>query len=365
VAVGDAHGVEEGWSALAERTQAPPALHPGYLLRWASAHQAEGRVRVVTVHDDGELRAILPFVMTRSRLATLPMRGVEEVGMVADGPDAAREAARAVVRLRVARLLLRPVAADGLTDVSLGEAVGELGGTLLRRRVDEYPYVDVTTDWTSYWSGLSRNTRSDVSRRRRRLAELGDVEVDVLDGSHGLEAAIDSLLRIEQSGWKGRSGTAIAATPAEERFYRSLAGWAATKGWLRLSFLRLDGRPIAFHYSLQACGVIYALKIGYDEELAAHSPGKVLMAAEIERAFREGCRRFDFSGSSADYKTRWATGSRKLLELSTSPPTALGRLGAQIGRARLRAAPIAKGMRTRLLRRENPRGDRQEPPKGR
>ena len=174
------------------------------------------------------------------------------------------------------------------------------------------------------------------------------MDLEVLDGSVDLDGAIDTILAIEASGWKGRAGTAVALKPADEVFYRALARWAAAKGWLRLSFLRLDGRAIAFHYSLQARGVIYALKIGYSEEFAAQAPGKILLVAEIERAFREACRRFDFAGSAADYKTLWATGSRELLELSAFPATALGRTGRLGGDLRARAIPVAKRARRRL-----------------
>ena len=111
------------------------------------------------------------------------------------------------------------------------------------------------------------------------------MDIEVLDGAVDLDGAIDTILAIEASGWKGRAGTAVAFKPADEAFYRALARWAAAKGWLRLSFLRLDGQAIAFHYSLQARGVIYALKIGYSEQFAAQAPGKILLVAEIERAF--------------------------------------------------------------------------------
>ena len=34
-------------------------------------------------------------------------------------------------------------------------------------------------------------------------------------------------------------------------FYRRVAAWAAERDWLRLAFLRLDGRPLAFDLALE------------------------------------------------------------------------------------------------------------------
>ena len=336
------------WGALADGLAAPPALYPGYVQAWAAAHAAPERLQAVTVWRGDRLAAVLPLVLDRSRQTTVAMRHTEEVGIVADGADAARAAAEGALAMGVSRLLMRPVPRGGLTHAAFAEACADGAGSLMERVVDEHPVIDITGDWESYWSTLSRNTRSDVRRRRRRLDELGSVEVEVLDGAEGLEEALALAMEIEASGWKGRAGTALAARPADERHHRLLAHWAARRGWLRLTFLRVDGRAIAFHFSLQAHGILYVLRIGFADDMAAHSPGKVLMACEIERAFAEGLDRFDFAGSSADYKTRWANGSRTLLELSAFPPTVRGRAARAAGVARLRLTPVAKRGRAAL-----------------
>jgi CelD/BcsL family acetyltransferase involved in cellulose biosynthesis len=245
----------------------------------------------------------------------------------------------------------------GPTHRALLRVTGALGRPLLGRPVDRYELVDTAAGWEAFWQSRSRNTRSDVKRRRKRLAEAGELEIVVHEGAESLDDDLAVVVAIEASGWKGAAGTALAAQPADRRFYRELAEWAAARGWLRLSFLRLDGRPIAFHYSLQAHGVLYALKIGYADDMSRFSPGKVLLAAEIERAFTEGLRRFDFAGSPAPYKTQWATGHRDLLEIASFPGTPLGLAGRVAERARLRAIPAAKSARDAVRRRRAARGD--------
>ncbi len=346
--VRDLGTVAESWGALADRLAAPPALYPGYVASWVAAYSAPERLRVVTVWRGDRLAAVLPLVLDRSHRSTVAMREVEETGLLSDGPDSALAAARGALGIGVGRVLLRPVVAGSPTHRAFVAATEGGGGATLARPVDEQPVVDIAGPWEPYWRGLSRNTRSDVARRRRRLAEAGEVRIEVLDGGEGLEAALDTAMLIETSGWKGRAGTALASRPDEERFHRLQAIWASRRGWFRLTFLRLDGRPIAFHSSLQAHGVLYPLKIGYVEDMAAHSPGTILMAAEIERAFAEGLSRFDFAGSAADYKNRWSTGSRGLIELSAFPPGVAGRAAWAAARVRLRAIPVAKRARAGL-----------------
>ena len=335
------------WAALADRVGAPPALHPGYVRAWVNAYSDSGRLRALTVRREGRLAAVLPVVMARSGLMTVPQSEVDEVGLVSDDPPAAAAAMAAALELPVAWLMLRPVPEGGPTHRALAAAAARTGRPLLARTVETQAYIDLTGGWEEYWKARGSKLRSDISRRRRRLGELGEVTVEGYEAG-ALDAALDDALRIEASGWKGRGGTAMAASPADERFYRSMARWADERGWLRLWFLRLDGRPIAFRLGIEAFRVFSSIKIGYLEAFAAQSPGKVLEAAVIESLHAGDCRRFEYAGGTSDHKTRWATGSRDLLELSAFPPTLRGAAGHAAAGLRARAIPIVKGMRARL-----------------
>ena len=60
-------GLEDEWAALADRVAAPASLYPGYLGAWAEAHSQTSRLIAVTARRDGELAAVLPLVLSRSR----------------------------------------------------------------------------------------------------------------------------------------------------------------------------------------------------------------------------------------------------------------------------------------------------------
>ena len=155
------------------------------------------------------------------------------------------------------------------------------------------------------------------------------------------------------STWPSRSRPAAGraagdrhrARPADERFNRLLALWAARRGWFRLAFLRLDGRPIAFQSGLQAHGVLYALKIGYavDEAARRTRPARCWWRPRSSAPSR-GPAPLRLRGQRGAWNRRLATGSRTLLELSAFPPTAAGwaadaAAAARRGRSRRPSAP--------------------------
>src|SRR5438132_345353 len=138
------------------------------------------------------------------------------------------------------------------------------------------PLVGVEGDWEAYERRRSRKALGDVHRRRRRREQKGHVTLDVLDGREGLSEALEEGFRLEPSGWKGARGTAIVSDPRARAFYTEVARWAAARDTLRLAFLRLDGRALAFEYAIEEAGVHYYVKGGFDRAYAEYAPGKLL-----------------------------------------------------------------------------------------
>ena len=119
-------------------------------------------------------------------------------------------------------------------------------------------------------------------------------------------------------------GTAIAAGETTHRFYRAVAEWAGTRGSLRLGFLRVDGRAIAFDFCIEEQGSHYLLKTGFDPAFGHFAPGKLLRLAMIERAFRAGLARYEFLGSADPWKHEWTDTVRSRVLLHSFKASLLG-----------------------------------------
>ena len=164
---------------------------------------------------------------------------------------------------------------------------------------------------------LSSKRRSELGRRRRRLAELGRLEVRVLDSADELDGWCDDFLRLEGSGWKGVEGSALACSPARADFFREAIAGAHGEG--RLHFLRmdLDGRPIAMITAFLAPPGAFGFKTAFDEGFARYSPGVLLQLDNLAALRRPGIEWID--SCSGDDQTSlnglWSE-SREIVQLT-------------------------------------------------
>jgi CelD/BcsL family acetyltransferase involved in cellulose biosynthesis len=325
------NAVAAEWDELALRLGSSPFARPGWFSCWLDAFGSVG-LRVVALRRDGGLAAVLPVLERRGTVRSATNWHTPAYGPVAEDDAAAEELFAALFRTGPRRVDLSFVASESAE--RLRAAAGRR--SFASRVVQRSPYVAIEGDWESYLGGLSRNVRGNLGRRRRRIAERGELAVEVFEGGGALPALLRESFQLEASGWKGEQSKAILSSPETLRFYERLAGWAAEVGMLRLALLRLDGRTIAFNLSLEAEGRHYLLKLGHDASLDDLSPGTVLTGAMIERAFALGLKSYEFLGGPDPYKLRWTSACHDFVRAQAfagSPSGALDRFVQTRGRA--------------------------------
>lgn len=351
--------LRDEWDELAERTGATPFVRPGWFAAWYSAF-GRGRPLIASVRLDGRVAAVAAFEAHGATVRSATNWHTPVYDVVAEDSEAARALADAVVDLRPRRLELRFVDQDSLAVEAFRAAAAAAGYRLLTRRLEESPYVPIDGEWEPYAATLSRSMLRELGRRWRGLEREGTVSVTLESGDE-LDEALEEGFRLEGSGWKGRSGTAITSRPETRRFYTQVAGWAAERGWLRLAYLRLGGTAIAFQFDLEANGVVYHLKPGYDESYRRFRPGKLLTQHVLRSAFERGVRSYEFLGDREPHKLEWTPSVRERLVLQAFAPTPAGlaELAAfRFGRpAALRALAAMRAVRTQIARRRRRAGE--------
>lgn len=321
-AVAEIEPLADEWDALADSLGAPLFLRPGWVAAWRRAF-GEGSLTVLTAWAGDRLLGVAPLQRAGGKLAATANFHTPVYGLLGDG-DGAAALARALFRHAARRVSLSFLDRARADERLVRAAASEAGFRVVERSVSRSPYVDTSDEWEAYEAALSKNLRSDVRRRRRRLEEAGGGEVEVQSGDERLDDLLEEAFAVEGSGWKSAEGTAIASRPETRRFYTEIAHWAARRGALRLSFLRVDGRAIACHFNLADDGVEYHLKGGYDPDEAAFSPAKVLHYALVERAFASTTTRYEFLGADEPYKLQFANGQRELVRLEAFAPSVAG-----------------------------------------
>jgi CelD/BcsL family acetyltransferase involved in cellulose biosynthesis len=292
------------WHELAARVEAPPWVRPEWIRAWWTSF-GRGQPEVIAVRSHDTLEALAPLVRHRGVLRSPTNWHTPEFVPLAETDEARGALAGALWHAGARRVELAFLAESAWVDAARRTA-RDAGHVLLERVLVRSPFVPIEGAWEDYVATLDRRLVSELKRRRRRLSELGEVSTELVDGSEHLADAF----RIEASGWKGARGTAIASQPETRHFYTAVAEWAAREGLLRLAFLRLGDRRIAFRFNLEQAGRLYALKSGYDEEFAKFSPGSLLVFDLLEYAFRHELRSYELLGTETPSKREWTDRSR-------------------------------------------------------
>ncbi|HEY7727621.1 MAG TPA: GNAT family N-acetyltransferase [Candidatus Eisenbacteria bacterium] len=175
----------------------------------------------------------------------------------------------------------------------------------------ESPFLVPDGSFEQYKSHLKPKLRRNLRNRMKRLSALGGVTFEIVEDPARAGALLPMGFALEGSGWKREAGSAIASDPTLTAFYGDWARLAGERGWLRLHFLRVGGRYIAFDYSLRYGGRVYCLKIGYDPEFAPYSAGQLLKERILQRVHAEEVREYDFLGPMIDAKRDWNPQSRR------------------------------------------------------
>jgi CelD/BcsL family acetyltransferase involved in cellulose biosynthesis len=315
------------WESLAQRKKAIPFLWPGWIAAWWSTFGA-GRLQILTVYEDDHLTGVLPLCRLHGKLGSPTNSETPLFGFLAEDETVVKRLSHALFsqRTRSIGLSFLSPADDGVSLTRAAAAAAHY--RVLTESIQAAPYVATDGPWDVYQSKLRRKFRSELRRRRRRLEEEGYASLEVSDGTERLDELLDEGFRVEGSGWKGAYGTSIGSRPATRRFYTEVARWAAERGWLRLAFLRLDGRALAFDYCLEHEKTHYLLKTGYDSSYGRFAPGMIIRQMMLARAFSDDITTYDFLGVGSDYawKREWADAQQERLFLRMFAPTTLGLL---------------------------------------
>lgn len=127
------------------------------------------------------------------------------------------------------------------------------------------------------WGRVCGKRRSRLRSLRRRLAaDHGAVTVRHFGAGDDVGEWVDRFLAIENSGWKGAAGSALAADAATARFFRDVVEGADAAGHCAMAALDVGGTTIAMSVHLIGHSHGFGFKKSYDEAFAAYAPGLLL-----------------------------------------------------------------------------------------
>jgi CelD/BcsL family acetyltransferase involved in cellulose biosynthesis len=334
------------WDALADRLDASPWDRPDWISAWQASF-GHGTPYVLALRRGDHLAGVLALESIHDALRAPTNWHTPSFGGVFADADAAATLVE-VALVNTQRHLEVSFVESGSPLVKAIDGLGRRPDLRRSSRVIERsPYLSLPAAAEALEMTLPAKRRSGLRRIRRRLADLGDVSVCVSQGQDRLDELLAEGFAVERSGWKGKRGTAISSQESTLRFYAEIAHRFARRGWLRLAFLRLEGRVIAFDLAVERGGVHYLLKTGYLETLRSHAPGVALRHEMILRCIANGCTSYEFLGSDVAWKREWTETVREYLQLHLFQNTVRGGVDWLVV---ARALPVARRVRDRIAR---------------
>jgi len=316
--------MEPLWSDLLEKSGIEsPFLTHQWVRTWWESFGNGNKLHILLVKEHEEVIAIAPLMLTRRTMYGLPVRCLEFIANVHtprfDFIVSRRtgDVYRAIWSVLSTQekfwdvLLLCQVLSDSNTLEEFRRFAGQDGMSCGRWISADSPYLPLREGWEDYFKQINSKHRSNLSRRLRRLSEIGKVEMERISSVDQLEGALEEGFRIEGAAWKDQIATSIQSHPNSRLFYTRLADRFAQMGWFQLNFLTVAGRRIAFHYSLRYADKVYLLKPGYDPQFARFSPVNLLCFLFLQDAFRNGLTEFDFLGEEDEWKLQWTRTARR------------------------------------------------------
>jgi len=330
--------VKAGWREL-EREGALQTPFQSYAVAEASldAHRAHGHVpHIIVIREGGTLAAILPLVMTS-------MAGSKVLRFLGDPliqyGDAILSRGGTEAHLMQALLATGTLGADAALFRKVRNDA-KLSPLLSRRAhvssVEEAPYIDLRRE-----TSLPPRDMRELRRYRRRLAELGHVELRITRGDCAYDC-VRTALELKRN-WLAAKGytSSVIGDPHWEAVLTSLV--ADHTSLLACARLEVGGKLAAIEIAITQGKRWHAFLGAINPEFAKSGPGQVQMADTIAHAREQGFAAYDLLAPADPFKRVIATGAIAVCDYAL-PLSLQGQVAARA----FRFAPQAKTLLAKL-----------------
>ena len=315
------HQIGTRWRRLCAEVRSPPFYRPEWIAAWVRSFEPNSNLVLLTATAGDDLVAVLPMVRKKCFYAGVPV--IKLIG-TANSHSIHFDILRRTdvigdLSLRAMWLLLsdtpgwhvlelprfpeggacKDLMALAERDGCLTQMVLVQNSPVLRFRIsgDGGPATPV--------GGPSRHFRHELRRFARVLASATGSTPTVRRCSDANPHLLNRFFELEQSGWKGREGSAINCQPQTRSFYRQIAKAGADNGYFCLHSLEANGAMAAGAFSIATRDGFFPMKIAHDESLRRGGPGHLLFKAIVAECAERQIPELFFGGTNEHYKTLW------------------------------------------------------------
>lgn len=296
--------LEGEWLGLLELSPEPvPFLYPLWQRVWLEEFQEESELLLLSVREGERLIGVAPLLRHDACLSLVGHYSICDYMDFVVRPDADGTFFEALFEALGGHdweeLDLRGLREASPTLSTLPGLAEGLGFEVTRELEAVSPRLDLPATWEEYLGRLPKKDRHEVRRKLRRLAQYGDVRLQVLTSPEETAKGLEDLLRFMV---ESREDKARFMTEKMGQFFRHMVAELSKVGLVRLYALELDGQAVASILCFDVGGCIYLYNSGYDPGYSSLAVGLLSKVLCLRDAIEQGRRRLDFLRGNESYK---------------------------------------------------------------
>jgi CelD/BcsL family acetyltransferase involved in cellulose biosynthesis len=175
--------------------------------------------------------------------------------------------------------------------------------------------------------------KSREKRALKRLTNLGAVKVIHVTEPEQIGSSLESIVSAQISRFLASNRVSPLVGPERRAFLQQLSDLLSESGWLKISQLEIDGRPVAWNYGFRFGGSWFWYLPTFEMEYAHVSPGSCLLRLLVEEGAKDTSLRWlDLGLGDESYKDRYANDMRqtRYIRVSRGWPRHVVRVGREM-----------------------------------
>lgn len=173
--------------------------------------------------------------------------------------------------------------------------------------------------WEAFVELQSKSHRKQLRRFQTRTLETGRAEFHAADSPGTLARGWEVLVDLHQRRRASLGQPGCFASESFAAFHRQIADQMLAAGMLRLSWLELEGQPLAVEYQLAGPEITFAYQAGIDPDRLDEEPGRLVTMVTLQRAIAEGQQAMDFLRGDEPYKAHWRAEPKQMYDYRIVP----------------------------------------------
>ena len=204
-------------------------------------------------------------------------------------------------RKGIERLALNQLRPDSSVLAYLIPVAEKMGCQISFESSDQSFALDLPGSWDNYLNVLTGKERHEIRRKFRRLHEAGQINYRTVDDVTAVQNEMETFLTLFKSN---RPDKSAFMTGQMDSYFRDLALAMARDRIVKLSFLEMDGKPIAAVMCFDYQSTMYLYNNGYDKNYRSLSIGMLCKVLSIKESIQSGKKTYDLLKGSEPYKHR-------------------------------------------------------------